>query len=566
MDTESSPAANEPFRERPSAVVAQRRHLPDLFPRSFADGNGDGTGDLAGVRARLGATSARPRRRRHLVHPLVPEPPGRRRLRCARLPQHRPRVRHAGGRRAADPRGARPGIRTIVDVVPNHISSEHQWFQAAAAGAARVPGARALLVPPDGGPGGDQMPTGWVSSFQGDTWTRTTNPTHARRVVPAPVHAGAARPELGPPRRAGRSTKTCCGSGSTAAPPASASTRRRCLLKDPALPDLPDDRRSRGRRTAACTRTGTSVHDIYRSWRAVADEYGRSRACWSARCGSTGRDRLARYLRPDEMHTAFNFDFLRLRLGAPRRCASSIERTLDEHSARSARPPPGCSRTMTSPARSHGTAARTPASRSRKRFGSCPTGHRAGPRRARAAALLIRGAAGTPLRLSGRRAGASPRRRLPLRHPGPHALPLRRRRSWARRMPRSRCRGSRHRPPCTSEPRRASVGHLAPPARRLGDLRRRVRRTPTRGRPCSLYRQALRLRRETRACTCTATEPGAGSTLGGRRARLHARRRSGGRRVVRATSGTPSACPPAHRGACSAARTQPTDDRGPMLA
>jgi alpha-glucosidase len=50
------------------------------------------------------------------------------------------------------------------------------------------------------------------------------------------------------------------------------------------------------------------VHDVFRSWRRVADEYGDK-----AFCGEiwVGRDhRLAAYLRPDELHTAFNFNFL----------------------------------------------------------------------------------------------------------------------------------------------------------------------------------------------------------------------------------------------------------------
>ena len=67
------------------------------------------------------------------------------------------------------------GIRTIIDVVPNHICDQHpgsrrRWPPA------RLPGARALLVPPGQGRGRRRDPDAWVSSFQGTTWTRTTNP------------------------------------------------------------------------------------------------------------------------------------------------------------------------------------------------------------------------------------------------------------------------------------------------------------------------------------------------------------------------------------------------------
>ena len=71
------------------------------------------------------------------------------------------------------------------------------------------------------------------------------------------------------------------------------------------------------------------VHEIYRSWRRVADSYERPRALigevWLA-----DPARFAKYLRPDEMHTAFNFDFL----GCPwdakalRRC---VDDTLASH-------------------------------------------------------------------------------------------------------------------------------------------------------------------------------------------------------------------------------------------
>jgi alpha-glucosidase len=51
------------------------------------------------------------------------------------------------------------------------------------------------------------------------------------------------------------------------------------------------------------------VHEIYRSWRVLADAYDDPRV-FVAEAWVHNPDRLALYLRGDELHTAFNFDFL----------------------------------------------------------------------------------------------------------------------------------------------------------------------------------------------------------------------------------------------------------------
>ena len=94
------------------------------------------------------------------------------------------------------------GIKIIIDVVPNHCSFLHPWFaEALAAG----PGSAArdrFWFRPGTGPGGDQPPNNWQSIFGGPAWTRVDRAgRHARRVVPAPVRARAARLQLGQPRR-----------------------------------------------------------------------------------------------------------------------------------------------------------------------------------------------------------------------------------------------------------------------------------------------------------------------------------------------------------------------------
>ncbi len=82
------------------------------------------------------------------------------------------------------------------------------------------------------------------------------------------------------------------------------------------------------------------LHDIYRSWRTIAYDRIFVGEVWLP-----DTERFARYLRPDELHTAFNFSFLSCPWDAGR-LRTSIDETLAER-ARVARPPPGCCATTT---------------------------------------------------------------------------------------------------------------------------------------------------------------------------------------------------------------------------
>lgn len=131
-----------------------------VYPRSFADGNCDGVGDLAGVRQRL------PYLHRLGVDAIWFNP-------WYASPQA------DGGYDVSDYRAIDPlfgtlaeaeqliveahalGIRVIVDVVPNHVSSRHPWFQEALMGTHRD---RFYFK--------DSPVNNWVSQFGGGTWTQ----------------------------------------------------------------------------------------------------------------------------------------------------------------------------------------------------------------------------------------------------------------------------------------------------------------------------------------------------------------------------------------------------------
>ena len=112
------------------------------------------------------------------------------------------------------------------------------------------------------------------------------------------------------------------------------------------------------------------MHDIYRGWRPVVDEYAGDRV-FVAEAWVPNPERFAQYLRPDELHTAFNFDFLDAAWDADAG-AHGHRPDAGRAPATSARRRPGCCPTTTSPGTPPGSAA-----------------GELGLRRARAATLLM---------------------------------------------------------------------------------------------------------------------------------------------------------------------------------
>ena len=153
------------------------------------------------------------------------------------------------------------------------------------------------------------------------------------------------------------------------------------LIKDPALPEVTEVV-APGRHP---TEDRDEVHDVYRSWRRIADSYEGTRVL-VGEVWVPDAARFAAYLRPDEMHTAFNFDFMARPWDAAE-LRASIDLMLDAHA------PVGAPSTwvlsnhdVTRPVTRYGREDSSFAF-AKKRFGT-PTDLELGRRRARAAALL----------------------------------------------------------------------------------------------------------------------------------------------------------------------------------
>ncbi|MFF9134605.1 glycoside hydrolase family 13 protein [Streptomyces sp. NPDC014806] len=362
MAAPHSPRTDDWWRD---AVIYQ------IYPRSFADGDGDGTGDLAGARARLS----------HLADLGVDA--------VWFTPWYASPMVDGGydvaDYRAIDPafgtleeaekliaQAAEMGIRVIVDIVPNHVSDQHPWFRAALEAGPGSPERELFHFRPGRGEDGELPPNDWPSQFAGPTWTRVADGEwYLHLFTPEQPDLNWAHPAV---RREHEDILRFWFERGVAGVRIDSAA---LLVKDPALADFTEGVDPH----PYIDQDG--LHDIYRSWRAVADEYG---AVFVGEVWLPDAERFARYLRPDELHTAFNFTFLTCPWDADR-LRRAIDDTLAEHAPVGA---PAtwvlCNHDVTRTVTRYGRAD-TAFDFATKAFGT-PTDLALGTRRARAAALL----------------------------------------------------------------------------------------------------------------------------------------------------------------------------------
>ena len=137
-----------------------------LYIRSFADGDGDGLGDIAGIRARLGYL-------RDLgvdalwINPWYPSPMADAGYDVADYRGVEPAFGTADEAAALVEEAHAMGLRVILDIVPNHTSDEHAWFRSALAAGPGSPERSRYIFRPGRG---DGPPNDWRSVYGGPAW------------------------------------------------------------------------------------------------------------------------------------------------------------------------------------------------------------------------------------------------------------------------------------------------------------------------------------------------------------------------------------------------------------
>ncbi|MFJ2740627.1 glycoside hydrolase family 13 protein [Streptomyces sp. NPDC087440] len=291
-----------------------------VYIRSFADGNGDGIGDIAGLRTRLP----------HLrdlgvdalwINPWYASPQVDAGYDVSDYRQIDPAFGTLTEAEEFIAEAHAHGLRVLVDLVPNHTSDQHRWFRRALAAGPGSAERTRYHFHEGRGAHGELPPNNWQSIFGGPAWTRVPDGQWYLHLF------ASAQPDLNwdhPEVRAefedilrfwldrgadGFRIDVAHG-----------------LTKDPALPDLVEtDAEMLGSAQAVnhpyFDRDATLA--IYEDWRRITDSYAGERI-FVAEAWVSSPERMARYLTPGRLHTAFNFGLL----GCPWE-AAALRREID---------------------------------------------------------------------------------------------------------------------------------------------------------------------------------------------------------------------------------------------
>ncbi|WP_024285497.1 glycoside hydrolase family 13 protein [Cellulomonas sp. KRMCY2] len=279
-----------------------------VYLRSFADADGDGVGDLAGLRERLGYLADLG------VDALWLNP-------CYPSPQ-RDHGYDIADYFAIDPAYGSTtdlvglvadahllGLRVVMDMVANHCSDQHEWFQDAVA-APTCSAARDRFVFRDGrGPAGEEPPNNWASVFGGPAWTRLHQPDgtpgqwYLHSFDSSQPDFNWRNPEVPQHFRDVLTFWFDLGVDGFRIDVAHG------LFTAEDLADIPEGGNCRSPRDDPMW-DQPEVHEVYRTWRAIGDAYRPEPKYFIGEIWVATLERLRPYLAPGHLHQAFNFDLL----------------------------------------------------------------------------------------------------------------------------------------------------------------------------------------------------------------------------------------------------------------
>ena len=294
-----------------------------VYPRSWADSNGDGVGDLPGITAKLpylrdlGVDAL-------WISPFYTSPMADAGYDVADYRDIDPLFGTLADADKLIARAHELDLRVIVDLVPNHSSDEHEWFKAALAAGPGSPERERYLFRDGKGENGELPPNDWQAIFGGNAWTRVSdadgNPEqwYLHLFDPKQPDFNWNNPEVRDEFVSILTFWLDRGVDGFRVDVAHS------LIKADGLPDHAAHAQMAGTGDASHDNGGPmwdqeGVHEIYRAWRELLDSYnpcdteGYDSAADRAMCAEawvSPPERLARYVRPDEFHQAFNFAFL----------------------------------------------------------------------------------------------------------------------------------------------------------------------------------------------------------------------------------------------------------------
>jgi len=282
-----------------------------IYIRSFADSNGDGKGDVEGIRSRL------PYLKRLgidaiWITPWYPSPQKDHGYDVADYMDIEPDYGTIQEAERLIKEAHAMGLRVIIDIVPNHSSDMHEWFQAALRSEPGSPERNRYIFRDGKGENGELPPNNWQAIFGGSAWQRI-NEADGRPgqwylhlfAVEQPdfnwenpeVHAYFEKTLRFWLERGVDGFRIDVAHG---------------MVKAPGLPDVLDRDNATAEMLAAQRMPfwdQDGVHEIYRKWRKILDSYDGDRMA-VAEAWVSPASRIALYLRPDELANSFNFDFL----------------------------------------------------------------------------------------------------------------------------------------------------------------------------------------------------------------------------------------------------------------